>query len=483
MTSPLIDELPALSEAAARELRGALRGELILPGDAAYDEARSVWNGMIDRRPAAVVRCAATADVAAAVNFARQRQLVVAVRCGAHSTPGYSTCDGGIVIDLRPMNAVRVDPEARTARVQGGALWAELDAATTEHGLAVTGGRVSDTGVAGLALGSGSGWLERMFGFTCESMISAEVVTAAGEVVRASQTENPDLFWGLRGGGGNFGVVTEFEFRLHPVGPLLTAGLLLWPRAQAGEVIRFYRDYMASAPDEVGGAVAFLTAPPAPFVPPELQGQPVVVVVYCYVGPLDDGEEHARALRALGSPAVDMIGPMPYTAAPGDARSGLPARGPRVFQDRLAAVADRRVDRHARGRGRGIAGAVRGADPVPARRRGQPVGGRRHRAQRRRHAVAVLLPVDVDGSRRGRAQHRLGPPARGVDKRHRGRHGGAELRRRGRGRPPPRLLRRGEVRTASRAQAALGSGQPVPAQPEHQAGIGRRSWLPYSHRR
>ena len=264
--------------------------------------------------------------MAAAVNFARQRQLVVPVRCGAHSTPGYSTCDGGIVIDLYPMNAVRVDPEARTARVQGGALWAELDAATTEHGLAVTGGRVSDTGVAGLALGSGSGWLERMFGFTCESMISAEVVTAAGEVVCGSQTENPDLFWGLRGGGGNFGVVTEFEFRLHPVGPLLTAGLLLWPRAQAGEVIRFYRDYIASAPDEVGGAVAFLTAPPAPFVPPELQGQPVVGVVYCYVGPLDDGEEPAKTLRAFGSPAVDMIGPMPYTALQG-MLPGRPAAG------------------------------------------------------------------------------------------------------------------------------------------------------------
>jgi FAD/FMN-containing dehydrogenase len=334
MTSQHIGEPLALSEATARELGGALRGELVLPGDAAYDEARSVWNGMIDRRPAAVVRCAATADVAAAVNFARQRELVVAVRCGAHSTPGYSTCDGGIVIDLRPMNAVRVDPEARTARVGGGALWAELDAATTEHGLAVTGGRVSDTGVAGLALGSGSGWLERMFGFTCESMIFAEIVTAAGEVVRASQTENPDLFWGLRGGGGNFGVVTEFEFRLHPVGPLLTAGLLLWPR-----------DYMANAPDEVGGAVAFLTAPLAPFVPPELQGQPVVGVVYCYVGPLDDGEEHARALRVFGSPAVDVIGPMPYTALQAMLDPGFPHGVREYFKvDSLRSLPDESID-------------------------------------------------------------------------------------------------------------------------------------------
>jgi FAD/FMN-containing dehydrogenase len=345
MTSPRIGERPALSEAMARELRGALQGELVLPGDAAYDEARRVWNGMIDRWPAAVVRCAVTADVAAAVSFARRRGLVVAVRCGAHSTPGYSTCDSGIVIDLRPMNAVRVDPQARTARVGGGAVWAELDAATAQHGLAVTGGRVSDTGVAGLALGSGSGWLERMFGFTCESMISAEVVTAAGQVVRASQAENPDLFWGLRGGGGNFGVVTEFEFGLHPVGPLLTAGLLLWPRAQSGEVIRFYRDYMASAPDEVGGAVAFLTAPPAPFVPPDLQGQPVIGVVYCYVGPLEAGEEHARALRGFGSPAVDVIGPMPYTALQQMLDPGFPHGIREYFKvDSLRSLPDGSID-------------------------------------------------------------------------------------------------------------------------------------------
>ena len=382
----------------------------------------------------------------------------MAVRCGAHSTPGYSTCDGGIVIDLRPMNAVRVDPEARTARVEGGALWAELDAATTEHGLAVTGGRVSDTGVAGLALGSGSGWLERMFGFTCESMISAEVVTAAGEVVRASQTENPDLFWGLRGGGGNFGVVTEFEFRLHPVGPLLTAGLLLWPRAQAGEVIRFYRDYIASAPDEVGGAVAFLTAPPAPFVPPELQGQPVVGVVYCYVGPLVDGEEHAKALRAFGSPAVDMIGPMPYTALQGMLDPGFPHGVREYFKvDWLRSLPDESVDT-----------LVAVAEELPAPF-GQlilcPLGGAVSRSATADIALSVVdtrwlyfcLSMWMDPAEDER-NIAFGPPARGVDARHRGRHDGGELRRRGRGRPPPYLLRQGEVRAASRAQAALGSG-------------------------
>ena len=194
-------------------LRAALEGQLVGPQDVGYDEARKIWNGMLDRHPAAVARCASVSDVVATVNFARRHGLPLAIRCGGHSTPGYSTCDAGLVIDLRPMNRVTVDPQARTARAQGGTLWGEFDVATQEHGLAVTGGRVSTTGVGGLALGSGSGWLERVYGVTCDSLISAEVVTAAGEVVTASADENPDLLWGLGGGGGNFGIVTEFEFR------------------------------------------------------------------------------------------------------------------------------------------------------------------------------------------------------------------------------------------------------------------------------
>jgi FAD/FMN-containing dehydrogenase len=326
-------------------LRAGVEGEVVAPSDAAYDESRKVWNGLIDRYPAAVVRCASTSDVVAAVNFARERGLIIAVRCGAHSTPGYSTCDGGVVIDLRGLNQVSVDPQASTAKVGGGMVWSELDAATQEHGLAVTGGRVSDTGVGGLALGSGSGWLERMYGYTAESIISAQVVTAAGEVVTASARENPELFFALRGGGGNFGVVTEFEFDLHPVGPIMAAGMLVWPRAQAGEVIRFYREFIAEAPQQVGGGVALLTAPPEPFVPAELQGQPAVGVIYCYVGAPEEGLAAAAPLRAFGSPAVDLVQPMPYVALQGMLDAGNPTGIREYFKvDWLRELTDEAID-------------------------------------------------------------------------------------------------------------------------------------------
>ena len=328
-----------------RSLRDNVAGEIIVPGDPSYDEARRIWNGKIDRHPAAVVRCTSNADVSASVSFAAQHDVLLAVRCGGHSTPGYSTCDGGIVVDLRPMNTVEVNAAARTARVQGGAVWAELDAATQEHGLAVTGGRVSDTGVGGLAVGSGSGWLERMYGFTCESLITAQVVTADGQLVTASETENPDLFWGLRGGGGNFGVVTEFVFALHPVGPFLSAGMLLWPRSEAREVIRFYRDFIAEAPDEVAGGVALLTAPPLPFVPEDVQGKPVVGVIYCYVGDLEAGEKAAGRLRDFGSPAMDLIQPMPYVALQSMLDPGNPRGIHEYFKvDWLGSLPDEAID-------------------------------------------------------------------------------------------------------------------------------------------
>jgi FAD/FMN-containing dehydrogenase len=335
----------ALEERAIEDLRQAVGGTVIVPGDPDYEEARLVWNGMIDCHPALVVRCASTGDVVASVNFAREHDLLVSVRCGAHSTPGYSSCDDGIVIDLGPMKKVDVDPGARTARVQGGAAWADFDAAAQEHGLALTGGRVSDTGVGGLALGSGSGWLERMYGVTCESLLSAEVVTADGSIVEASPDENPELLWGLRGGGGNFGVVTEFEFRVHPVGPIITAGMLLFPRERAREVLRTYRDFIEAAPDAVGGGAALLTAPPEEFVPEDLRGKPALGIVFCYVGSPEDGQKVAEELRGSTDPVVDMIQPMPYVAVQQMLDAGSP-RGVREYfkVDWLRELPDEAID-------------------------------------------------------------------------------------------------------------------------------------------
>jgi FAD/FMN-containing dehydrogenase len=292
-------------------------GQLMRPGDDGYDEARRVFNGMIDRSPALIARCANADDVAAAVNLAREERLPVSVYGGGHGVTGSAVVDAGLCIDLRGMKGVDVDPEARTVRAEGGLTWGELDAATQEHGLAVTGGRVKDTGVAGLALGSGSGWLERKLGFTCDNLIAAELVTADGRQVTASEDENPELFWGLRGGGGNFGVVTAFHFRLHPVGPIVLGGMLMFPAQMAGDLVRFFREFMRDAPDEVGSALAFISAPPADFVPEPVRGQPVVGCVVCYCGDTAEGEEVMRPLREFGPPAIDMVQPMPYLAVQG----------------------------------------------------------------------------------------------------------------------------------------------------------------------
>src|SRR5215467_4339112 len=268
-----------LDPSTIQAIRGRFTGDLLEPGDDGYDDARTVFNAMIDRSPRLIVRCTGAADVVAGVLLAGETGLPLAIRGGGHGVNGHAVCDDGIMLDLSPMKRIDVDPEARVARAQAGVNWGEFDAATQAHGLATTGGRVRTTGIAGLTLGAGSGWLERMHGYTSHNLIGADVVTADGRVVHASEDENADLLFGLRGGGGNFGVVTQFEYRLHEVGPMVTAGMVLWPIEQAGEVVRFYRDWMESAPDEVAGGGALLVAPPEAFVPAELQGKPVVAVI------------------------------------------------------------------------------------------------------------------------------------------------------------------------------------------------------------
>jgi hypothetical protein len=303
-----------LTAPAVQELARAFRGVLLQPGDSGFDEARLVWNGIHDRHPALIARCTSPDDVIAAVNSARSNDLPLAVRGGGHSAPGYGTCDDGIVIDLSLMKNIDVDPAARTARAEAGMTWGEFDAATQEHALAVTGGRFSTTGISGLTLGSGSGWLERKCGLTADNLLSAEVVTAAGERVTASPDENADLFWGIRGGSGNFGIVTSFTYRLHEVGPIIYGGLMLAMPERAREILSFAAEYMPSAPDDLGGGIAFINAPPAPFVPPELQHQPVVGAVICWTGDQEEGERVVAPIRDVMQPVVDVVGPMPYTA-------------------------------------------------------------------------------------------------------------------------------------------------------------------------
>jgi FAD/FMN-containing dehydrogenase len=298
-------------------------GQLLRDGDPGYEESRRVFNAAIDRRPALIARCTGVADVIAALGFAREQGLPVSVRGGGHSVAGHAVLDGGLMIDLRAMNRVRVDPERGTAWCGGGTNWGELDRETQAFGLAVTGGRMADTGVAGLTLGGGSGWLERKCGFTVDSLLSAEVVTPDGKLVVASAERNPDLFWALKGGGGNFGVVTGLEFRLHEVGPLLYGGMMFFPIDAAADLLRAYRAFMEGAPDEICGGAAILCAPPEEFVPDSVRGKPVLAVIACYVGPVDAGERAFAPLREW-DPALEMLGPMPYTVVQGLIAPGNP---------------------------------------------------------------------------------------------------------------------------------------------------------------
>ena len=294
-----------VDESAVEKFKASLRGELLRRGDAGYDEARKVWNGMIDKRPALIARCRGVSDVIQCVNFARASNLLVAVRGGGHNVAGNAVCDGGLMIDLSHMKSVRIDPAHRTARAEPGLTWREFDRETQAFGLATTGGQISTTGIAGLTLGGGWGHLARRYGLSSDNLLSVDLVTANGQFLTASAVENADLFWGVRGGGGNFGVVTSFKYRLHPVGPVL-AGIVAYPLQNAKEVLKLFRELTSAAPDELASGVVIISLP---------DGTPVTGFYACYTGPLAEGERILKPLRTFGPPLMDQIGPIPYTAA------------------------------------------------------------------------------------------------------------------------------------------------------------------------
>ena len=301
----------ALSETVVTALKPHFRGQLIQPGDAAYDQARAVYNGMIDKRPALIARCTDVADVIAGVNAARDSGMLLAVRGGAHNGAGLGTCDGGLVVDLSPMKGVFVDPKRSTIRVGGGCTWGDVDHAASAYGLATPSGFISTTGVGGLTLGGGIGYLSRAYGLTIDNLLSAEVVLADGRLVNASSDENADLFWALRGGGGNFGVVTSFEFKAHPVGTVY-GGPMLWPMDQARELMKWWRDFILTAPQDINGWFGFVTVPPGPPFPESVHLQKMCAVVWCYTGPLDQAEARFKPIRDAMPPAVDFAGPIPW---------------------------------------------------------------------------------------------------------------------------------------------------------------------------
>ncbi len=327
------------------ELKGAFKGELFFPGEDGYEGARQLWNAMIDKRPALIARCATTSDVVRSVLFARDRLLPLAVRGGGHNIAGNASCDGGLVIDLSRMKAARVDPDARRVTIEGGATLADLDAATQAHGLATPVGINSTTGIAGLTLGGGFGWLSRNYGMTVDNLESAEVVLASGHVVRASAVEHPDLFWALRGGGGNFGVVTRFEFRLHPVGPEVLSGLIVYPISQAKSVLQQYREFVAKSPDDLSVWAVLRHAPPLPFLPASVHGQGIIALALLYTGNPEWGLELIDPLRRMGTPVGEHVGVQPY-AVWQQAFDPLLAAGARNYwkSHNLAALADGLID-------------------------------------------------------------------------------------------------------------------------------------------
>ncbi len=349
MVTTTVEIIAAIDDAAVHGLASAMRGPLVQPDDPSYDEARKVYNWMIDKRPALIAQCANVADVIAAVNFGRDNDLLVAIRGGGHNGPGLGTVNDGLVIDLSRMNGVRVDPEARTARVEGGATWGDVDHTTHAFGLVAPSGIISTTGVGGLTLGGGIGHLTRQLGLAIDNLLEADLVLADGRFVTASETENADLFWALRGGGGNFGVVTSFLFRLHPIATVY-AGPMFWPLDRGTEVLRWYREFIPQAPDELNGFFAFLTVPSAAPFPEELWGRKMCGVVWCYTGPKEQAEAIIAPIRAqFGPPALDWVGPIPHPALQ-SMFDGLYPPGDQWYwkADFVAEIPDEAVDIHVR---------------------------------------------------------------------------------------------------------------------------------------
>lgn len=303
-----------LKEPIVEAFKAGLRGELLTPDSPSYNEARAIWNAMIDKRPALIVRCLGTADVMRAVAFARQNELLIAVRGGGHNIAGNALCEGGLMIDLSPMRSVRVNPETKRAYVEPGATLSDFDHEAQVFGLATPLGINSTTGVAGLTLGGGFGWLTRKYGMTVDNLLAVEVITADGRQIRASEAENPDLFWAIRGGGGNFGIVTLFEFQLHPVGPEVLSGLIVFPFAQARSLLMKYREFIDQMSEDLTVWVVVRQAPPLPFLPPEVHGKEVIVFPFFYAGAIEEGTQAIEPLRRVGQPHGEHVGPHPYTA-------------------------------------------------------------------------------------------------------------------------------------------------------------------------
>ena len=399
-----------LGEATIRELEIGLTGSVVGPGDPTYESARRVWNHAIDKRPALIVRAASTEDVVRAVGFARSEERPIAVRGGAHSVAGFSTCDDGIVIDLAQMNDVQVDVDSRRAFAGGGTTWKHLDAATQLHELATTGGMVSSTGIGGLALGGGIGHLVRKYGLTCDNLLSVELVAADGSVVHASKSQNSELFWALRGGGGNFGIVTKFELALHPLGPIVLGGVIFYPGEQVTQVMKRWRDLLSHVPDELSTAVSLATAPPAPFIPEEWHNKKVTVVIVCWAGDSAAGEDVVKPLRALGTPITDLVGPIPYLDLQQLLDPAWQAGAGELLHLSLPRPATRRGHRDPRRLSQALgqsAGTSRAAHPSP-RWSGSPSSARSHSIYQPQLPIPPQLRRAYAGPGRSSETSRLG---------------------------------------------------------------------------